>query len=315
MEDIVHLNIAQCQFDWAILDLQPIPELFEIGIEITLLPETQGSWWSELEHKRIPQKSGIYAIVNTLNGHFYIGSAVNLQDRKWLHFHSLQKDNHHSRYLQRAYNHYGTNAFRFVVVELVTNKENLIVREQHYIDTFDPHYNIARVAGSSLGIKRSEEHRAKTSVASKGRKRKPLSEEQKANISAAKKGKPMSEKHKAHMNAMQIAKRGKPLSEEHKKILSTARKGHEVSEKTRTKISERLKGNTNSKGHSHPHSEESRKKIREAHKGKPLSEEHKAKLSEAKKGKKRGPMSEEARANIIAAQQARRKREKADKQD
>jgi hypothetical protein len=85
MKRIVHPNITQCQFDWTTLNLQPVPELAEIGIEITQLPEPaqeQEYWWSELEYKRIPRKPGIYAIINTINGHFYIGSAVSLYKRR-----------------------------------------------------------------------------------------------------------------------------------------------------------------------------------------------------------------------------------------
>lgn len=35
------------------------------------------------------------------------------------------------------------------------NKENVINREQYYIDFFKPEYNILQIAGSSLGFKYS----------------------------------------------------------------------------------------------------------------------------------------------------------------
>ena len=208
MKRIIHPNATQCQFDFNSLSLQPIPDNADIGITITPLPETQEQWWSELEYKHIPQKPGIYAIVNMLNGHFYIGSTANLQDRKCQHFSGLQRGKHENGHLQNAYNCYGSDAFRYVIIERVKLTENLIEHEQYYIDLLNPEYNMARVAGSILGIKRSEETkekhkgnthakghkkseetRARISTTMTGRKRGPVSEKTRLRMSAAKKGK------------------------------------------------------------------------------------------------------------------------------
>jgi group I intron endonuclease len=62
---------------------------------------------------------------------------------------------------------------------------------------------------------------------------------------------------------------------------------------TRKKLSEALKGNTNSKGKIR--TQETKEKMSKAHKGKKLSVEHKKKLAKAKLGKK---LSEEHRKNI-----------------
>jgi group I intron endonuclease len=257
MKHMVHPNITQCQFDWATLNLQPVPEQASISIEITSLPETQEGWWSELKYKRIPQKPGIYAIVNILNGHFYVGSAVNLCRRRSEHFTDLQKNKHHSGHLQNAYIKYGADAFRFFIVEYVEVAEDLLKREQYYIDTLNPEYNINPIAGSALGIKRSEETKVRMRESAKNRKRGPLSEQHKKNLSKARKGKPQSAAHKAKN------------SESHK--------GHTPTEATRKKLSESHKG--------HKHTEASKAKLSEAGKGRKHTEASKAKMSEALKGK------------------------------
>lgn len=104
---------------------------------------------------KINNTPGIYKIVNSKNGKFYIGSSVNIRKRKHVHFSALKKGNHHSQYLQNAWNKYGESAFTFEVLELC-EKEALLTREQYYMDEYKPQYNIAPIAGNCLGIKRSK---------------------------------------------------------------------------------------------------------------------------------------------------------------
>lgn len=61
--------------------------------------------------------SGVYMIKNKINGHRYIGSAANIQGRWSTHIYRLNKNNHHSKYLQHAFNMYGADAFEFLVIE------------------------------------------------------------------------------------------------------------------------------------------------------------------------------------------------------
>ena len=115
--------------------------------------------------------TGIYAIENTVNGKMYVGSAVNIGKRKTMHLRSLRKRVHHSLKLQRAYDKHGEEAFAFRPL-LICRKEDLLFYEQSVLDKFDTAragYNIAPVAGSSLGIKRSEETKAKIVEAVKAR--------------------------------------------------------------------------------------------------------------------------------------------------
>lgn len=100
-------------------------------------------------------KSGIYKIENQITKDIYIGSSVHLSNRKSRHFKDLENKKHHSIILQRAVNKYGIDNFIFIVLEECA-KEILLIREQHYIDTLLPLYNICQVAGNSLGIKQSK---------------------------------------------------------------------------------------------------------------------------------------------------------------
>ena len=117
-------------------------------------------------------KSGIYKIRNISNNHIYVGSAVNIKSRWSSHKAALKKQTHHGSYLQRAWNKYGAECFEFSVIELC-EKEKLIEREQYYIDTLHPEYNMAKIAGSSLGIKRSKDFCKGVSKRMKGKKFSP----------------------------------------------------------------------------------------------------------------------------------------------
>ena len=108
--------------------------------------------------QEIPKSSGIYRIVNTQNGKFYVGSAVNLHGRWRSHLSDLRREDHADRILQDAWLKYGEDALRFEVLELVADRAVLLTREQYYLDTLEPPYNLSRVAGSPMaGLRHSED--------------------------------------------------------------------------------------------------------------------------------------------------------------
>jgi group I intron endonuclease len=93
--------------------------------------------------------SGIYQILNKINGHSYIGSSDNIQTRWNRHAYDLQRGQHHSIPLQRAYLKYGKDNLLFIIMELISNStpELLLTKEQEWIDKLKPVYNIGSVGG------------------------------------------------------------------------------------------------------------------------------------------------------------------------
>lgn len=99
-------------------------------------------------------KIGVYRWINNLNGKTYIGSSVNLSVRfyKYYSLRSLAKSN---RPMERALLKYGFSNFSLEIIEFC-NLENLLKREQFYLDLCKPEYNIVEKAGSTIGYKHSE---------------------------------------------------------------------------------------------------------------------------------------------------------------
>lgn len=80
-------------------------------------------------------KGYIYKIINVENGHFYVGSTIEIEKRKKRHFKDLKNGRHHSMYLQRAYDKYGENSFRFIIIKEREFKDENELRqlEERYI--------------------------------------------------------------------------------------------------------------------------------------------------------------------------------------
>lgn len=207
-------------------------------------------------------KSSIYKILNLINNKIYVGSAVNYDKRWAAHEFYLNKGKHPNKHIQAAWNKYGAENFEFIALELVEDKTKLLEREQYWIDTLKPEYNICKTAGSNLGIKYSEESKKKMSAWQIGRK---MSDEAKAKMSTSAKG---------HKNSL-----GMKHSEETRKRMSASRIGKKHSKQHKIKISLSNIGN-------------------KSHLGRSFSNEHKANLSKARLGRK---LSEETKRKISIA--------------
>jgi excinuclease UvrABC nuclease subunit len=85
--------------------------------------------------------SGIYKIINTVTGNYYIGQAVDFKFRKRNHFNALNRDVHANAHLQNAYRFYGKENFEFKIF-LYCEPEELDYYEQYLIHTLDPYYNV-----------------------------------------------------------------------------------------------------------------------------------------------------------------------------
>lgn len=143
------------------------------------------------------RESGIYKIINKIDGKYYVGCSRNIQSRWIRHKYVLRKNKHENKYLQRAWNKYGEENFEHVIVE-ITEPHLLPVTEQKYLDlckldksnvynlTFSTAFVPIKHNRPSLTV----EHRKKLSIAHKSRDPKnyigrKLSDETKRKISIA----------------------------------------------------------------------------------------------------------------------------------
>lgn len=161
--------------------------------------------------------SAIYCLKNTIDSKCYVGSAKKLNYRLWNHKHKLIKGTHANKHLQNFVNKYGIDTIYFEILE--KSDSNIIEREQYWIDTLKPSFNILPIAGSSAGINLTEEHKSKISH---GRKGILHTKDTKIRISESMKGVPKS---KEHSTKVGLKHKGKTISKEQKDKISKANKG------------------------------------------------------------------------------------------
>jgi len=197
--------------------------------------------------------TGIYKIESKVHpNRCYIGSACNLRQRQSMHLSNLRNNKHPNPKLQAHYNKYGEQDLQFSVL-INCNKENLIITEQSFINIYKPWFNICKIAGSSLGVKRG-----------------PLSEEHKISISKSLKGCVQSVE-TIQLRKISLQKNAK----ERGKNISKGLMGHVCPQHVREKI--RITSRKRKP------SEETRAKLRIAHSKFRHTEETKLKMSELKK--------------------------------
>lgn len=147
-------------------------------------------------------KSGVYKILNLVNGDYYIGSSKNVEKRIICHFSKLRKNKHHSKKLQNSFNKYGHVNFSHQIIELC-EAEILQQREQHYLDALfnEKCLNILKDAYSTrgenhpmFGRRHSEESRAKIKLA-RSKQTISHSQETRLKIGASNKGRPFNIDH------------------------------------------------------------------------------------------------------------------------
>lgn len=145
--------------------------------------------------------AGVYRFTNVITGECYIGSSVDLNRRRHQHLNNLRKRKHHSYRFQAAWDEYGESNFDYDVLEElpITEliKEELLAREQFWIDLLSPEYNVLPTAGSTLGFYHSEATKRKISNSTKGVKK---SEEHARHIREAQKGRKLSEEHRQKLS-------------------------------------------------------------------------------------------------------------------
>ena len=213
--------------------------------------------------------SGIYKIVNTLNGKCYVGSAKDFQKRWKRHFNDLEKQQHSSIKLQRSYNKHGRNAFVCEIIEEIPYEKNKILeREQYWIDTLKSKENGYNIGDASFGDVLTN-HPLREEIINK------IKKTIHRNLSAMTKEE---RKEKWGQLGDKNGMYGRHRTEEEKRHLSeinkgrpSAFKGKHHSEETKRRFSEMRKGkNTGEKNpfYGKHHSEETKRRISEKNKGK-----------------------------------------------
>lgn len=168
--------------------------------------------------------SCIYVIKSIVKpDRFYVGSTVSWSMRKYCHLRDLKNNKHHSIFLQRHFNKHGIDDLSFEILEEVPISE-LLTTEQKYIDLIQPYFNTCKIAGSTLGVKKTEAQILAHIKIMTGKKHSP-----EQNLGKSKRQK------------------GRPVSDEMKKRISDTLMGHGHSEETRLRISNTLMGHTYSK--------------------------------------------------------------------
>lgn len=192
--------------------------------------------------------SGIYAIINTHTGHWYVGQSQNIRKRRVAHLSSLRKGKHENSRLQRAWTKYGEDAFAFEAL-ILAPVYLLNDLEQAYLD--DPEtseLNIARCAEvPARGLRHTPEAKAKIGEASRN-----MSPDHRAKISAAHKGRKLSSEHKAKLKGrkrspetrerIRMAATGRKMSAEAIAKMVASKKGYRATPETKAKQSAALKG-------------------------------------------------------------------------
>ncbi|MBC5667289.1 GIY-YIG nuclease family protein [Eubacterium sp. BX4] len=109
--------------------------------------------------------TGIYCIENIINNKKYIGQSVNIEDRWRHHINELKRNEHDNKYLQRSYNKYGLDNFKFYILEQC-NQKDLDDKEIYWITKLDTYKNGFNLTKGGSGIKNwtpSDEYKKKIS--------------------------------------------------------------------------------------------------------------------------------------------------------
>lgn len=211
-------------------------------------------------------ESGIYEIVNLVNGKRYVGSAQCFQKRWNLHRLHLRRGTHHSRHLQSSWRKYGESNFAFRVVR-ECEPDNLLDEENAEFTRRKPEYNVCPVAGSTRGRKFTAEAKAKIGDAHRGKRRNPDAVKASADKLRGRKRPEVSERLQGNQHA----------------------KGHRHTDEWKAESARRLRLQYAEGLRSRERPPEYRAKISATLTGRKATPEHRANQSAAQLGKKRGP--------------------------
>lgn len=113
---------------------------------------------------------GIYKITNTADNTSYIGKSKDIKTRFRKHKYRLNKGIHHNRFLQRAWDKYGSEYFTFEVLE-ECEVEELDRLETYYIykyGAFGKGFNMSVGGDGCLGYRHTPEEKEQMKIRNKG---------------------------------------------------------------------------------------------------------------------------------------------------
>ena len=116
-------------------------------------------------------ETGIYEILNTANNKWYRGQTIDDFDTRWSrHKRALNSGTHVNKHLQRAWNKYGQEAFKFTILsrcapDFCDELEDYWIGE----DYNNPAISYNKKAGGGSSAAMSEETKNKISAAKKGK--------------------------------------------------------------------------------------------------------------------------------------------------
>jgi len=114
---------------------------------------------NNLERRKYFKKIGIYRIFSSVNNKSYIGSSSNLYSRINKHINDLNKNEHHSIYLQRHYNKHGNEDLNIEIVCFceITDLFKLELDNIIKYNSFNNGFNCLEIPGYSIGYKFTKE--------------------------------------------------------------------------------------------------------------------------------------------------------------
>jgi len=176
-------------------------------------------------------KAGVYKMINSISGNFYIGSSKNISQRVKTHKQQLKLGYKGNIRIKNDLEKYGIDSFRFESLEYC-DESIMKDREQYYFELLKPTYNVWKNIYSASGRYYTQEQLEssfpKREIKDKDSFRKKLRESW-----ARRKLDPNYKESIKHLD-----KTGSKHSEETKRLFSLQRKGKPKSEETRKKMSE-----------------------------------------------------------------------------
>lgn len=105
-----------------------------------------------INREKYENSSGIYAVVNKINGYAYVGQTkMRFVKRYWHHCWKLLHQDHDNCNLQKDYDDFGEDAFEFKILTVMDKKEDMDEMEQKWISFY-------RDAGTCYNIQDGGHH-------------------------------------------------------------------------------------------------------------------------------------------------------------